>query len=486
MQGDILNGIYQIQQQLSKRGGRETLLAQNLNTEQLVIIKLLKFGLDAEWSDFKLFEREAQTLKNLDLAAIPNYLDYFELNLPHARGFALVQEYINAPSLEESIQNGRNFSEEEIKQVAEALLDILLYLHQRQPAIIHRDIKPSNILLSDRSGNSVGRVYLVDFGAVKNIAAAEGGTITVVGTYGYMPPEQFGGKATPASDLYSLGATLIYLATGRHPTDLPSQDGRIEFTAAVSLSPVFVSWLRQMTEPSCDRRFRSAIEALQALQKPEAIENPQLEIAKQPKFSRIILRKTPEELEVTVPAKGFVPEILFIIFFALFWNGFLVVWVGFALTAPFPINVIFPLFSIPFWTVGIGLIGSILFTFFGKTKLKITSEEISLTYECLGFKYQNPKATSRQNITAIEPIETLQKAKSNTEPSSLGVIIWANGKAYSIETSTPSKTFGPNLKYNYDPTVIEVNWLAQELSQWLNIPLHLKNSKNPSFGDRDL
>ncbi|MGB3534227.1 MAG: protein kinase [Microcoleaceae cyanobacterium] len=85
------------------------------------------------------------------------------------------------------------------------------YLHSHLHPVIHRDIKPSNILLTDRSGNSPGTVYLVDFGSVKTVI--QSGTITIVGTYGYMPTEQFGGKTTPASDLYSLGATLIYLIT---------------------------------------------------------------------------------------------------------------------------------------------------------------------------------------------------------------------------------------------------------------------------------
>jgi len=50
-----------------------------------------------------------------------------------------------------------------------------------------------------------------------------------VGTYGYMPQEQFGGRTVPASDLYSLGCTIIYLVTGTHPADLPQKDFRIQF-----------------------------------------------------------------------------------------------------------------------------------------------------------------------------------------------------------------------------------------------------------------
>ena len=149
MQDSILNQIYQIETQLSKRGSRSTYLARNTDTNEPVVIKILKFGFDAQWQDFKLFEREAQTLKNINHPAIPNYLDYFELDLPDCKGFALVQEYIAAPSLEAAVKAGRKFSELEIKEIAIALLNILIYLHQQHPAIIHRDIKPSNVLLSE-------------------------------------------------------------------------------------------------------------------------------------------------------------------------------------------------------------------------------------------------------------------------------------------------------------------------------------------------
>ena len=135
------------------------------------------------------------------------YLDYFDLDEPDTRGFALVQTYIDAPSLEEVFSSGRRFTESDLREFATSMLDILGYLHSLQPPVIHRDLKPSNILLSNRSGNSIGEVYLVDFGSVQNTVAKDGCTMTVVGTYGYMPMKQFGGKTVPASDLYSLGAT---------------------------------------------------------------------------------------------------------------------------------------------------------------------------------------------------------------------------------------------------------------------------------------
>jgi serine/threonine protein kinase len=78
----------------------------------------------------------------------------------------------------------------------------------------------------------------------ENVLAAEAGTRTVVGTYGYMPQEQFGGRTVPASDLYSLGCTIIYLVTGTHPADLPQKDFRIQFQQVANLSPSFANWLQ--------------------------------------------------------------------------------------------------------------------------------------------------------------------------------------------------------------------------------------------------
>src|SRR4028118_1109915 len=269
LKGDSFASRYEVQQQLGKNAGRRTLLARDLETQELVVVKLLSFGSDFDWEDLKLFQREAETLKALNHPFIPRYLDYFEIDSPQLKGFALVQTYIEAPSIEEHLKAGRTFSEAELKQLAKSLLEILIYLHGRQPPVIHRDLKPSNILLSNRSGNNVGQVYLVDFGSVQTLAAREGGTITVVGTYGYMPQEQFGGRTVPASDLYSLGATLIALVTGTHPADLPQKDFQIQFDQAANLSPAFADWLRWMTQPSLDKRLTSAVEALQALEQPQ-------------------------------------------------------------------------------------------------------------------------------------------------------------------------------------------------------------------------
>jgi serine/threonine protein kinase len=300
MVSQILGDRYEVQQQLSKKAGRQTLLVRDLETQKLAVIKLLTFDSDFEWDDLKLFEREAAILKTLSHPAIPQYLDYLELDGKNGKGFAIVQTYIEAKSLEQHLKAGRSFSETEIKEIAKALLEILTYLHGHTPPVIHRDIKPSNILLANRSGNSVGQVYLVDFGSVQTLAGKEGGTVTVVGTYGYMPPEQFGGRAVPASDIYSLGATLIYLVTGSHPADLPQKNLKIQFEPAVNISQELTLWLKRMTEPSLERRLATVQDAFSALDKPQQRQLKTIEQTAvcKPGSSEILLAKNADYLEI--------------------------------------------------------------------------------------------------------------------------------------------------------------------------------------------
>jgi serine/threonine protein kinase len=264
--GTCLYNRYEISQLLSRKAGRRTLLAYDQETQTQVIIKVLLFEKDFEWDDLKLFKREAATLKILNHPSIPRYLDFFELKMPHNQGFALVQNYIAAKSLEQHLQGGETFSEVEVRELAKVLLEILIYLHKRHPPVLHRDIKPSNILIDDRSENSIGKVYLVDFGSVQTLSAQIGATITIVGTYGYMPPEQFGGRAVPASDLYALGATMIHLITGIHPAELPKQNLQIQFPKQFhNTSSDFENWLLALTEPALEQRIDNANQALKFL-----------------------------------------------------------------------------------------------------------------------------------------------------------------------------------------------------------------------------
>ncbi|MEQ8755918.1 MAG: serine/threonine-protein kinase [Coleofasciculus sp. G1-WW12-02] len=258
----ILRDRYQLKQKLGDNPRRQTWLADDitLSVPQPVIVKLLTFGGEVQWDDLRLFEREAQILKQLKHPRIPKYRDYFHIN-ERSLWFGLVQDYIPGVSLKTLMSQGQRFIEADIRKIARELLHILQFLHQLNPAVLHRDIKPSNVIWGED-----GHIYLVDFGAVQDRATTEGATFTVVGTYGYAPMEQFGGRAVPSSDLYALGATLIHLLTGTAPADLPQRNLRICFEDRVNLNPSLVSWMQTLTEPALEQRFKSAAAALNALE----------------------------------------------------------------------------------------------------------------------------------------------------------------------------------------------------------------------------
>jgi serine/threonine protein kinase len=157
------------------------------------------------------FAREADTLAQLKHQAIPAITDRFEIANRHY----LVMEYVEGRNLEEELAaRGEPLPEGLVIDIARQLCDVLIYLHGLMPPIIYRDMKPSNVML-----NSNGRVVLVDFGIARLFKAARKGTM--IGTLGFAPPEQYQGMVDPRSDIYSLGATLHYVLTGRDPEKFP-------------------------------------------------------------------------------------------------------------------------------------------------------------------------------------------------------------------------------------------------------------------------
>jgi serine/threonine-protein kinase len=164
------------------------------------------------------FRREAETLATLDHPALPKVSDYF---VEHGADF-LVMDFVDGPDLRQVIDErraeGAFLEESEVIDWSLQLLDVLIYLHGREPPVVHRDIKPANIKLV-----SGGRVKLVDFGLVKPLDPADPRTLTVargIGSLPYTPLEQYAGDTgfTDArSDLYSLGATMYHLLTAVPP-----------------------------------------------------------------------------------------------------------------------------------------------------------------------------------------------------------------------------------------------------------------------------
>lgn len=273
---DFSNYGYQVTRELghNRAGGRVTYLATEINTERSVVVKQFQFAqTGANWTEYQAYEKEIQILRALDNPNIPRYLDSFQT----ASGFCMVQEYKDANSLATAPQQ----TPQKTKQIAISVLEILKYLQNRVPPVIHRDLKPENILMDDRLN-----VSLVDFGFARIGGGEVAASSVVKGTLGFMPPEQmFNRQLTVASDLYSLGATLICLLIGINSTEVGSlmdETGRINFKHRLpQLTPEFLEWLQKMVEPNFKHRYASANAALNAL--------IPLEVVQQPKQSKLAL-----------------------------------------------------------------------------------------------------------------------------------------------------------------------------------------------------
>ncbi|MEO1589830.1 MAG: serine/threonine-protein kinase [Cyanobacteria bacterium J06632_22] len=316
-----LKGRYTLKETLGVRLGRRTLLGYDHAHNVPVIVKYLCADDPIHPSDSARFEREVQLLRQLDHGAIPAYVDDFSVDTDTHKGRLLVQSFIPGHSLFSQIRQGRRFTEHELKRMAGQVLTILQYLHQHQ--IIHRDIKPSNLVLSSANDGGLGTLYLVDFGLVQMDVKLE--EMVISGTDGYRPPEQLGDQATPASDLYALGMTLIHLATGRHPNELPHRGLKVLFAQELGhLSRPFKHWLRWLTEPRQTKRPQSATEALAVLRDVEQVFAKRLsarrlgqaiaqkarspwqflETAK-PQGTQVQLQDNGRTLEVIIPASRF-------------------------------------------------------------------------------------------------------------------------------------------------------------------------------------
>ena len=212
-----LRGRYRAVQPLGQGGFGKTYLAvdeDRLNSK--CVIKQFSPQIQGTKSLDKavqLFNQEAVRLDELgEHSQIPTLLAYFE----QERYLYLVQQFVEGQSLLQEMRQNGAFSERQIRDVLSDVLPVLRFIHRHQ--VIHRDITPANILRRQ----SDDRLILIDFGVAKQIneeSAGEQGTR--IGTEGYAPMEQFrGGKAYPASDLYSLGATCLHLMTETRPDNL--------------------------------------------------------------------------------------------------------------------------------------------------------------------------------------------------------------------------------------------------------------------------
>jgi serine/threonine protein kinase len=245
----LRNGRYELRRLLGEGAQGSTVEAEDKESGRLVAIKRFTVRHAKVWKDVELAEREANVLASLDHPMLPAYVEHFEEDgVLH-----LVMERVEGVSLAEYVERGGRFGEGDVRRLLEDAAVALAYLHSRAPPIIHRDLKPRNVI---RRPN--GSFAFVDFGAVRDRLKPEGGS-TIVGTFGYMAPEQFQGRAVPASDVYAIGATALWMLTGQEPEDLPHKGLGIDVPAALGprRTPELVTILTAMVEPDPEERVRS-------------------------------------------------------------------------------------------------------------------------------------------------------------------------------------------------------------------------------------
>jgi uncharacterized protein YjbI with pentapeptide repeats len=233
---------YQVCEKLSehKNQGKSGYLAKDIKLDRLVVIK----EYHAPSSDYAHYLPEIERLQQLNHLNLPRYLNSFAI----PTGFCVVREYQQGVSLAEL----EELPVAEIKLVADAVLKILKHLHQLQPILVHQNIKPENIIINTEAKLMI---YLVDFGLRTS------GETANTGTPGFIPPEQlFNLDLTPASDIYSLGVSLICLLTGTSTSQAQQLfDDRyclqFQHLLPANTDPQLIIWLETMVEPNRYQRY---------------------------------------------------------------------------------------------------------------------------------------------------------------------------------------------------------------------------------------
>ncbi|MEB3214177.1 MAG: serine/threonine-protein kinase [Leptolyngbyaceae bacterium] len=263
----LLAARYRALEPLGQGGFGKTYLAidEGFEGEPRCVIKqqIYQMGDRPSPEAIERFRQEVDRLAELGQhPQIPALLDSVE----EEDGNYLIQEFIEGHDFESVLEEDGPFEEEGIRQLLEDLLPVLSFVHDRR--IIHRDIKPRNLIapLVDSP------VVLVDFGSSKKATqTALARTGTVIGSAGFLAPEQAMGKAVFSSDLYSLGVTCVHLLTGLHPFELYSVSQDAWVWQQYLLEPVsdeLAYVLNKMLRRSVNQRYRTAAAALKDLRSP--------------------------------------------------------------------------------------------------------------------------------------------------------------------------------------------------------------------------
>lgn len=265
----ILRGRYLPVGLLGKGGFGTAFLARDFDspTQRRCVVKLFQPPVTLTPQQLataqRLFEKEAVVLERLGLQhpQIPNLYAYFPLLVTNPLNnhseelFYLVQEFIDGEDLEKIQRTQGKFSEGDVRQVLKAMLDVLDFVHTH--GAIHRDVKPSNIMRRQD-----GRLFLLDFGAVKEVTTPTGvqrGPTTICSP-DYAPPEQImNGTVDQTSDLYALAASCVVLLTDKGSNELrDSISNRWKWRSHAQVSTDLADMLDRMLQPNPRDRFASA------------------------------------------------------------------------------------------------------------------------------------------------------------------------------------------------------------------------------------
>ncbi|MCY7366580.1 MAG: serine/threonine protein kinase [Chamaesiphon sp.] len=273
--GNVLGNRYEIVRELGRGGFGRSYLAIDRNKfgEKCVLKEFApQVRGQAELAKAKeLFEREAGVLYKLQHPQIPAFRELLRVNGAGTESLLLIQDYIEGETylqrLNQRLRQQQVFSESEVVELLHDLLPVLAYIHNL--GVIHRDISPDNIIYRDQDKLPV----LIDFGGVKEIATtivAQYSTVKIstrIGKQGYAPDEQMiRGKVSPASDLYSLGATALTLLTGKDASTIYNPvETTWEWRKHLNLSPGFGAVIDRLLQYNPQHRYQSVAEVLAAL-----------------------------------------------------------------------------------------------------------------------------------------------------------------------------------------------------------------------------
>ncbi len=217
--GSLLQRRYRIERMLGQGGMSQVYLATHLGLDRQVAVKMLQqLSQDPaeQWRFVEQFQEEARILATLDHPNLAAIMDLFmDQQMPY-----LVMEFIEGRTLEQIVELApRRLSQRKVLEWTGQLLDVLEFLHTRNPPVIVRDLKPANVMLG-----ADNRLRLIDFGLAKMMTPGSRtkAIVSGMGSEGYAPLEQYGGGGTDQrTDLYSLGATMYFLLTGKHLPEAP-------------------------------------------------------------------------------------------------------------------------------------------------------------------------------------------------------------------------------------------------------------------------